>query len=80
MVLHPDIQKRAQKEIDEIVGTDRFPTPTDRDNLPFCEALVKEVLRWNPVAPLGMPHKVELDDVQAGYFIPKGSLIIPNIL
>ena len=53
MVLNPAVQAKAQQEIDTVVGTQRLPTIADRENLPYTEALVKEVLRWNPVTPLG---------------------------
>jgi cytochrome P450 len=53
MTLYPDVQKRAQEEIDAVVGTDRLPTHDDRPHLPYVEALYQEVLRWNPVGPLG---------------------------
>ena len=51
--MHPEAQRKAQAEIDKVVGNDRFPTLADQSNLPYTDALVKEVLRWNPVAPLG---------------------------
>jgi cytochrome P450 len=54
MTLFPDVQKKAQAEIDVVVGTDRLPSFADRDSLPYIEALVKEVLRWNAVAPTCM--------------------------
>lgn len=53
MTLQPEVQKRAQAEIDSVVGLGRLPSFGDRQNLPYVEALVKEVLRWNPVGPLG---------------------------
>jgi cytochrome P450 len=53
MTLHSEIQKKAQDEIDRVIGTDRLPTLADREQLPYIEALVKEVFRWNPVAPQG---------------------------
>jgi hypothetical protein len=53
MSLYPDVQARAQHEIDEVVGTGRLPGFEDRTSLPYLNALVKEVLRWNPVTPLG---------------------------
>lgn len=53
MTLHPEWQRKAQKELDEVVGVDRLPTLSDRENLPYIEALMKEVLRFNPVANLG---------------------------
>ncbi|TFK49671.1 cytochrome P450 [Heliocybe sulcata] len=79
MMLYPDVQSKAHAEIDAIMGQDRLPSFSDRDQLPYVEALVSEVLRWNPVGPLGVPHRLREDDIHEGYFIPKDSLIIPNI-
>ncbi|KAG2138998.1 cytochrome P450, partial [Suillus clintonianus] len=79
MTLYPDVQKKAQAEIDDVVGPDRLPSFADRDSLPYTEAIVKEVLRWNAVAPTGFPHCVAEDDIHDGYYIPKGSMIVPNI-
>jgi hypothetical protein len=53
MTLFPDVQKKAQAEIDAVVGSDRLPKFTDRDQLPYVDSLAKEVLRWNVVVPLG---------------------------
>ena len=53
MVLNPHVQARARQEIDAVIGTDRLPTIADRKDLPYIGALVKEILRWNPVTPLG---------------------------
>ncbi|KAG1723174.1 cytochrome P450, partial [Suillus paluster] len=79
MTLYPDVQKKAQAEIDAVVGPDRLPSFADRESLPYIEALVKEVLRWNAVVPTSVPHRVTDDDIHDGYYIPKGSLIIANI-
>ncbi len=53
MVLYPDVMRRAQAEIDAVIGRDRTPSFSDRDKLPYIEAIVKEVIRWRPVDPLG---------------------------
>ncbi|KAJ7477078.1 cytochrome P450 [Mycena galericulata] len=95
MALYPAVQAKAQREIDAVVGDDRLPTFADREELPFVNALVKEVLRWhtsvptgNPVdlrgmyctkARVGVPHRAMRDDVYEGHFIPKGALVITNI-
>jgi len=79
MITHPEAQRKAQEEIDMVIGNDRFPTFADQPNLPYVGALVKEVLRWNPVTPLGLPHISSEDDVYEGYFIPKGSTVFANI-
>ncbi|KAF7800073.1 hypothetical protein EIP86_011316 [Pleurotus ostreatoroseus] len=54
MTLYPEVQRKAQEELDRVVGTDRLPTFADRENLPYLEALVTEVHRWNPVAPMAI--------------------------
>ncbi len=54
MALFPDVAKKAQAEIDAVVGNDRLPTFADREHLPYVDALAKEVLRWNTVVPTGM--------------------------
>ncbi|KAF8904513.1 cytochrome P450 [Mucidula mucida] len=76
MILFPDIQARAQAELDAVVGTDRLPTFDDRKSLPYIEALMREVLRWHPPPPLGVPHATSADDVYNGYYIPKGRALI----
>ncbi|KAI0050246.1 cytochrome P450 [Auriscalpium vulgare] len=75
---YPAIQERAQAELDAVTGRTRLPTFEDRPNLPYVNALCKEVLRWRMVTPLGVPHTSIEDDVYEGYFIPKGSLIVAN--
>ncbi|KAF8076044.1 cytochrome P450 [Lyophyllum atratum] len=79
MTLHPEVARKAQAEIDTVIGNDRLPTFEDRPHLPYLDALVKEVFRWNAVVPTGVPHRVMKDDVHDGYFIPKGALVIANV-
>lgn len=79
MVLFPDVQRKAQEEIDRVVGTDRLPTFDDRENLPYIEAVLTEAWRWHTVGPLGVPHATSSEDVVNGYFIPKGSIIVTNV-
>jgi cytochrome P450 len=78
MVLFPEAQRKAQEELDEVVGLIRLPEYSDRKNLPYVNALCKEILRWHPVVPLGVPHRVTQDDVYNGYFIPAGSFVFGN--
>ncbi|KAF9033183.1 cytochrome P450 [Panaeolus papilionaceus] len=79
MILFPEVMSKAQKELDEVIGHDRLPSCSDRDNLPYTNALALEVFRWHTVAPTGVPHTAVEDHVHEGYLIPKGSIIIPNI-
>jgi len=79
MVLHPEVQARAQAEIDEVVGTDRLPDLDDRDSLPYIEAIYRETLRWKPVVPTAIQHATTEEDVYNGHYIPKKALVIPNV-
>lgn len=74
MALHPEIQKKAQEEIDRVVGNQRLPDFNDRDSMPYSDAIYREVMRIRPVFPLGLPHTSIEDDVYNGYFIPKGRI------
>lgn len=56
--LFPHVQKDAQKEIDTVIGRTRLPTGADRESLPYVSAIVKEVLRMYPVAPIGSHLRV----------------------
>ncbi|KAI9445988.1 cytochrome P450 [Lactarius indigo] len=78
MTLYPEVQRKAQAEIDQVVGNSRLPDFSDQDRLPYVQAVLKEFLRWHPVTPLGVPHKVMVCDTYEGYYIPAGSTIIPN--
>ena len=75
MCHYPYWQKRLQDEIDEVCGPDRLPTWADAPKLPVLRAIGKELIRWRPPVPTGVPHEAERDDEYDGYFIPKGALI-----
>lgn len=79
MIMFPDVQRAAQEEIDRVVGGDRLPGIEDRERLPYVDALIKETLRWWPIAPMGFPHTVD-DDIQyGGVSIPKGAYLLPAV-
>ncbi|KAA1470672.1 cytochrome P450 [Dentipellis sp. KUC8613] len=79
MVAYPETQRRAQAELDAVVGRSRLPKFSDFRNLPYVRAMVKEALRWQPVDRLGLPHRSTEDDWYDGYFIPAGSIVIANV-
>ena len=65
MLLYPDTQKKAQEELDSVIGRDRLPTFEDRPRLPFVDAVCKEVLRWRPLAPLSrFPQLLSSRDIR----------------
>ncbi|KAK7448088.1 hypothetical protein VKT23_013846 [Stygiomarasmius scandens] len=72
MLLWPEVAKKAQAELDTVVGSDRLPTFADRASLPYLNALALETFRWHSVGPTGIAHRLMEDDTYNGYFIPKG--------
>lgn len=58
MTKWPEVMKKAQRELDNVVGEDRTPTFDDYEKLPYVAATVKEAMRWRPVGALGFPHCV----------------------
>ncbi|KAF9225799.1 cytochrome P450 [Gyrodon lividus] len=77
MTLYPEVQSKAQAEIDAVVGLDRLPTIQDREQLPYVNALrhVTEI----HFCQLGITHVTTEDDVYEDYFIPKGTYIFPSM-
>jgi hypothetical protein len=80
MILYPECQKRAQAELDAVIGHTRHPTTADRPKLPYLEAIWKETLRWHPPVPLALPRMTKEEDEYRGYFVPKGVMIHPNVM
>ncbi|KAI1350532.1 cytochrome P450 [Xylaria sp. FL0043] len=74
MLHYPDWQRKLQDEIDRVC-CGACPQWEDREKLPMLRAVVKEVIRWRPPVPTGIPHAIEQDDVYNGYFIPAGATI-----
>ncbi|KIJ43724.1 hypothetical protein M422DRAFT_169557, partial [Sphaerobolus stellatus SS14] len=78
MVLFPEVQKKAQEELDSVLGGVRLPEFEDMKALPYTEAVYKEAMRWHPLLPLGLAHATSQNDVVDGYFIPKGAIVFGN--
>lgn len=79
MILYPEIQKRAQDELDRVVGNNQLPTLQDKEDLPYLNALITEVFRFHPALPYGLPHRAAQDNIFDDYFIPKDALIMANL-
>ncbi|KAF9261282.1 cytochrome P450 [Marasmius fiardii PR-910] len=80
MALHPEAQKKAQAEIDQIVGSQpRLPEVDELPHLHYLYAIMKEVLRYAPVANIALPHRVIREDEYKGYRIPKDATVIANV-
>ncbi|KAL6154820.1 hypothetical protein ACJQWK_00630 [Exserohilum turcicum] len=76
MVHHPEWQTKCQDEIDRVCGN-KPPAVSDLPDLPILRACIKETMRWKPTVPTGVAHEAEADDWFQGYFIPKGTRILP---
>ncbi|KAK7046325.1 O-methylsterigmatocystin oxidoreductase [Favolaschia claudopus] len=79
MVLFPDVQLKAQQELEKVIGTSRLPTIRDQEHLPYMAALQKEIYRWRTTVPGGVPHAATEDDIFNGFYIRKGTIIINNL-
>ncbi|KAH7870900.1 cytochrome P450 [Lentinula edodes] len=89
MTKYPECQKKAQEELDRVVGAKRLPDFDDRNSLPYIQAIVYEVMRQfclfssyclpTQYVSIGLPHFSSEEDVYDGYRIPKGSIVIANV-
>ncbi|OBT52691.1 hypothetical protein VE04_06011, partial [Pseudogymnoascus sp. 24MN13] len=78
LAAYPEVQQRAHTELSKVVGNSRSPTFEDELNLPYIQAMVKEILRIRPVTNVGQPHYTTADVVYGDFFIPKGTVIAIN--
>ena len=95
MRVYPEAQRKAQEQVDRVIGNNRLPTLSDRPLLPYVEAIVLEALLWRPIVAFSrvysrineliihcarIDHRCSVaDDEYKGFFIPKGAMIIGNI-
>lgn len=68
MVTHPEVQEKAQEEIDSLV--DGLPSYEDAESLPYVQAMIKEIHRHYVVAPLNAPHAATGDIEVSCLFVP----------
>ncbi|XP_076336270.1 cytochrome P450 2J6-like [Tachypleus tridentatus] len=79
MAAYPDVQKRVQNEMDSVIGRERLPSWGDHIHLPYTQAVLHEVQRWQTIAPLGLLRYTTEDTTVQGYDVPKGTIVINNI-
>ena len=63
--------EKVQKEIDQVIHANRFPTLDDRIKMPYTDAVIHEIQRFSDVALIGLPHTVTKDTMFRGYLLPK---------
>ncbi|EGN99632.1 hypothetical protein SERLA73DRAFT_179742 [Serpula lacrymans var. lacrymans S7.3] len=76
--VHPEAQAKVQEELDNVIGRQRAPTYDDVDMLPQLQAFIQESLRWRPIVPQGLGHRVNKDVIWGNYLIPAGTTVFGN--
>ena len=78
MALHPEVQEKCQKEIDEVLGS-KSPTIEDINELTYVMATIMEIQRYSVIAQGSLPHYLQEDIDFRGYKFKKGTLFICNL-
>lgn len=77
LIHHPKVQEKMRKELEKVVGDSRYPSMNDRSELPYCEAVLTEILRCANISPISAPRSVDSDIVYKGYNIPNTAMVLP---
>lgn len=78
-LIYPEVIKTMHKEIENVVGNGRLPCLDDRQNLHYCEAAVREILRIETLVSTDVPHVAMVDTTLKGYPIPEGTVLFPTL-
>ncbi|CAL1272927.1 unnamed protein product [Larinioides sclopetarius] len=78
MAAYPDVQKKVQKEIMEVIGSEKTPEYMDMRNMPYTHAVMLEIIRWKTIVPLNLVHCALTDTTVGGYNLPEGTTVIAN--
>ena len=79
LIRHDDIRRTLQDELDRVIGKDRLMSEEDISNLPYLQAIVKEMMRMHPVGPLLAPHESTRACEVAGFYVPEKTRLLVNI-
>ncbi|KAI3598449.1 cytochrome p450 [Moniliophthora roreri] len=79
LVASPEAQRKAYEEIQRVVGSQRVPDLADFEHLPYVDAILKEVQRLRPIAPVGLPHETTTTEEYLGYIIPENTTVFANV-
>ncbi|KAM4548390.1 cytochrome P450 2J2-like [Odontesthes bonariensis] len=79
LIKNPLIQDKVQAEIDRVIGQTRQPSMADRPCMPYTDAVIHEIQRMGNIVPLNGLRMAARDTTLGGYFIPKGTAVMPNL-
>ncbi|KAI5889194.1 cytochrome P450 [Schizophyllum commune H4-8] len=79
LATHPEVQRKAQAELDSVVGQGRLPVYEDGEKLPYVRAIVQETHRLKTLVPMSLPHRAIRNVHYKGYLIPEGATIFGNL-
>ncbi|KAK7330669.1 hypothetical protein VNO77_24867 [Canavalia gladiata] len=79
MMNKPEVMKRVQEELEDVVGKDNMVEESHIHKLPYLQAVMKETLRLHPPLPLLVPHHSNETTTVGGYTIPKGTQVFVNV-
>uniref|UniRef100_A0A672ILQ4 Cytochrome P450, family 2, subfamily N, polypeptide 13 n=1 Tax=Salarias fasciatus TaxID=181472 RepID=A0A672ILQ4_SALFA len=79
LIRNPDVQVKVQEEIDRVIGQTRHPTMADRPNMPYTDAVIHEIQRIGNIVPLNVFRRAAQDTTLGGYYIPKGTSLMPML-
>uniref|UniRef100_A0A8C5DQ78 Cytochrome P450 2J5-like n=1 Tax=Gouania willdenowi TaxID=441366 RepID=A0A8C5DQ78_GOUWI len=79
MIHYPEVQERVHAEIDSVIGSSRQPSMSDRENMPYTEAVIQETQRMGNILPLNLAHMANKDTTLGQYKIPKGTMVLPTL-
>lgn len=79
MLKFPGVQARIRTEVDEVIGSGNVPSLKDRDSMNYTEAFISETLRFSCIVPMAAPHYSTQDFQLGDLFIPKASIVVPNL-
>ncbi|KAL2169147.1 hypothetical protein VTG60DRAFT_6387 [Thermothelomyces hinnuleus] len=83
LAAHPEVQRKAQEEVDRVFGTEQLPEQIELDKLPYIHACVTEAQRWRPLGAyfmgqFGLPRECVHEEEVGGYRIPRGASVVIN--
>ncbi|XP_054839504.1 cytochrome P450 2J2-like [Eublepharis macularius] len=79
MANHPDIQQKVHKEIKDVLGSSQSFSYQDRKRLPYTNAVIHEIQRYQFIVFAGIPRRCVKDVNMFGFLIPKGAILMPDL-